>query len=659
MGLLDSGRPDCPLRYWIMYMRRVLLSTSLIGLAFMAACSSSNETNVLGVGGTSDTGGRSGTQTATPGGTSSTATSTALTSGLGGGSSTGGRTSSSVAGASSTGGTQQGSAVGGSSTGVTPSSGGASSNQNSSAAGGATGGAGGAGGAAIGGAPTGGSAVTATSSTTGGSAPLGGATATGGTLATGGATSGTTGGSGSTNVNECQLGTHTCDANASCTDLPNGYQCTCLTGFVGDGHKCRTCAIKNGGCDTLTSCSVVGNTIVCGACPSGYSDPNGDGTQCTDIDECANKTSGCDPNAICTNTPGSVSCACPTGWLGNGKSCVPGVKAITVTSATNCALKHDGNIWCWGAVSFQASPTPNPVPLKITTLGGWDSFYWDQTRCGIRSGELYCWGDNLRGSVGVGSTSPVDAPTRIGTEHDWTAVSGNSSTTCGIRGGLLFCWGFTMGLRATDPQALSYPAPQQWSNLSGWQSVAVGNSVTCGIREGELYCWGGAAALGDGSSGPSPTPLRIGTDTDWTNAEYGAAIRSGQLYTWGDNTYGKIGNGTTSSSVYQLTPLRIGLAIDWTSISTRADNYNCGVRSGIGYCWGNNNGGELGIGNLTSPTSPTQVDLSVTWTQIKGGGTSSCGIADNKAYCWGANNFGQVGDGTTTTRLSPVAVVFP
>jgi alpha-tubulin suppressor-like RCC1 family protein len=206
-----------------------------------------------------------------------------------------------------------------------------------------------------------------------------------------------------------------------------------------------------------------------------------------------------------------------------------------------------------------------------------------------------------------------------------------------------------------------YTTPQQWSNLTGWTSVVVNSSAICGIRSGALYCWGSAYGytLGDGTTELSSTPLRIGTDSDWTLADFGAGIRGGQLYTWGDNFFGRVGNGQSGQGVYQKTPARIGLAADWTSVSAKAPNYTCGVRGGMGYCWGNNNGGELGIGTDADPVTPTQVSLNVTWQRIEGGNQGSCGISNNTAYCWGANALGQIGDGTTVARLSPVPVVFP
>ena len=77
-------------------------------------------------------------------------------------------------------------------------------------------------------------------------------------------------------VDECSTG-GVCDENAECVDTAGSYECTCSSGYTGDGHTCL------------------------------------------DIDECLSDP--CDENATCTNNNGSFSCHCDIGFSGDGKSC--------------------------------------------------------------------------------------------------------------------------------------------------------------------------------------------------------------------------------------------------------------------------------------------------------------------------------------------------
>lgn len=113
-------------------------------------------------------------------------------------------------------------------------------------------------------------------------------------------------------VNECTNGTANCDTNATCTNTEGSFTCKCNMGYEGDGTTCT----KE---DACAKCSPDASCLnqVC-SCDPGFM---GDGITCTDIDECTNNTNNCDPNAICTNTPGSFMCACPQGYTGDGKTC--------------------------------------------------------------------------------------------------------------------------------------------------------------------------------------------------------------------------------------------------------------------------------------------------------------------------------------------------
>src|SRR5439155_1223437 len=84
--------------------------------------------------------------------------------------------------------------------------------------------------------------------------------------------------------------------------------------------------------------------------------------------------------------------------------------------------------------------------------------------------------------------------------------------------------------------------------------------------------------------------------------------------------------------------------------------------AGAAYCWGDNGFGQLGDGTTTSQSSPVlvQAPAGVSFAAVTGGVAHTCGVtAAGIAYCWGRNLEGQLGDGTTTNRLTPVRVVQP
>src|SRR5262245_33061927 len=117
-----------------------------------------------------------------------------------------------------------------------------------------------------------------------------------------------------------------------------------MRGLVGlMGAVCLGACNQIFGIPDVTRC----NDSTC-ACGAGY---EGNGPTCVDIDECAAPTSPCAAHSACTNTPGSFSCACSTGFSGDGTSyCVPSTfKKLAVGSGFACGLALDGTIYCWGS----------------------------------------------------------------------------------------------------------------------------------------------------------------------------------------------------------------------------------------------------------------------------------------------------------------------
>jgi len=127
---------------------------------------------------------------------------------------------------------------------------------------------------------------------------------------------------------------------------------------------------------------------------------------------------------------------------------------------------------------------------------------------------------------------------------------------------------------------------------------------------------------------------------------------AGAAYCWGDNTFGQLGDGTTT---HRLTPALVAGGVSFAAVSA-GSFHTCGLTAaGAVYCWGVSSEGQ---GTTAPGLTPGLVAGGVSFAAVSVGNYYTCGhTTAGAAYCWGDNAFGQLGDGTTTTRLTPVRVV--
>ncbi|MBO2946186.1 S-layer homology domain-containing protein [Paenibacillus sp. F411] len=132
-------------------------------------------------------------------------------------------------------------------------------------------------------------------------------------------------------------------------------------------------------------------------------------------------------------------------------------------------------------------------------------------------------------------------------------------------------------------------------------------------------------------------------------------VSSGDVYTWGQNTNGQLGNGTTVPRSIPVKTTNIGDVIE---IATGARSSMALKRDGTVWSWGANEQGELGIGSEENVSVPVQVQGLPTIQAIAGGvGYHKLALdEEGEVWGWGRNEGGQVGDGTFIKRTSPVKV---
>jgi autotransporter-associated beta strand protein len=179
-----------------------------------------------------------------------------------------------------------------------------------------------------------------------------------------------------------------------------------------------------------------------------------------------------------------------------------------------------------------------------------------------------------------------------------------------------------------------------------------------GIKsDGTLWAWGDNTygQLGDGTTTYRPNPVQIGIATNWLTIACGSAHTFGTqadstVWGWGLNTNGQLGNGTNTSS---LVPIKTS-SFTLTSISCGAF-HSSAIVSGVLYSWGLNSSGQLGDGTTVDKNTPVQESTATsTWTKVACGNSYTVGIrADGSIWAWGLNDNGQLGDNTLVNKSVP------
>ena len=198
--------------------------------------------------------------------------------------------------------------------------------------------------------------------------------------------------------------------------------------------------------------------------------------------------------------------------------------------------------------------------------------------------------------------------------------------------------------------------------------VAAGYSHTVAVgTDGAVYAWGSNSdgELGNGTTTPSPTPVRVNLPAGVTVTSVAAGYldsfavtATGRVYAWGYGGQGEIGNGATADA-HTPTAVSLPAGVSASAVSAGYAHALAVTTSGAVYAWGINTTGQLGDGTLTTRSTPVPVTFP-TGTSITavaaGFGHSLALTSTGVVYAWGANGKGQLGTGNTTGSAKPVKV---
>ncbi|KAK3604951.1 hypothetical protein CHS0354_000615 [Potamilus streckersoni] len=186
--------------------------------------------------------------------------------------------------------------------------------------------------------------------------------------------------------------------------------------------------------------------------------------------------------------------------------------------------------------------------------------------------------------------------------------------------------------------------------------ISAGNDHSLALKSnGELWAWGGnvRGQIGDGTETDRNTPTKIGDGYSQISAGGGHSLAlksNGELWAWGANGKGQLGDGTTTR---RHAPTKIGEG--YSQISAGHIHSLALKSNGELWAWGWNEYGQLGDGTTIDRTSPTKIGDG--YSQIEAGGLHSLAFKSNgELWAWGDNTYGELGDGTTTRRHAPTKI---
>lgn len=260
----------------------------------------------------------------------------------------------------------------------------------------------------------------------------------------------------------------------------------------------------------------------------------------------------------------------------------------------------------------------------------------------------------------------LESPVRVEGNQNALTYSGGGSTYC-VSATTKSTGGPVFHL-TQDGQIRDGACPVTWS------IAAAGCCNTASIAtNGALYTWGSNSTgqLGDGTTTSRLSPIRINSGPLTGQALTQASTASshtlvlganGNLYGWGGNAQGQLGDGSmafrTSPVAVSMTPFA-GKTVKKIAVGGSISFVL--TNDGIVYTWGQGYSGALGAGNVSDRSTPTAISSTSfgnkVITDISLGHQSAMALAaDGTVYTWGYNNFGQVGNGNTSIRNSPYLI---
>ena len=378
---------------------------------------------------------------------------------------------------------------------------------------------------------------------------------------------------------------------------------------------------------------------------------------------------------------------------------------VSLGDQHSSALTSSGRIFTWGSNSYgqlgDGTTEAKFTPTDITSYFNLEaddkiiqvSLGSNHTSAITLKGHIFTWGVNWYGQLGDGTREerycPTDITSRFNLEVNDRIIQislGNYHSFALTLMGNIFTWGVNWhGQLGTGTKEASLTPTDITSSLdleekdkvvqvvSGYENSSV-LTLT-----GRIFTWGfnWYGQLGDGTTEERHSPTDI---TSRFNLEVNDRIiqvslggshssvntLNGNIFTWGSNHYGQLGDGTTINRHYQFDITScFNLETEETLIQVSSGSFHSLALTSNGriFAWGNNDYGQLGDETKIIRFSPVEITSYFNLQEnetiiqvISGFENSSALTSSGRIFTWGNNDDGQLGDGTTEERYCPTDI---